>query len=132
MEDQMKQRLTRRDVWVRLLYIVIFAIAWSIAEAVIGLVTLLQFLIVLLTGSANENLLRLGANLSAYAQQVFRYITFNTEEQPFPISDWPNVPVPEDNAWVGAQQADVAPADVPAAAPAGDTGPADTSEDPKP
>ena len=100
MDDDVKQRLTRRDVWVRLLYMIFFAIAYSIAEVVLGIVTLVQFVIVLITGTANDNLLRLGNNLSAYVYQVFRFLTFNTETQAFPFSDWPDEPVAEDNVWI--------------------------------
>jgi hypothetical protein len=119
MQDDMKQRLTRRDVWVRALYMVFFFIAYSIAELLLGVVVLLQFVIVLLTGSANENLLRLGNNLTRYIYQVFRFQTFNTEEQAFPFSDWPDEPV-ADNVWLkGAEPASVAdPESAPAASPA--------------
>ena len=103
MDDDVKQRLTRRDVWVRLLYMIFFAIAYSIAEVVLGIVTLVQFVIVLITGNANDNLLRLGNNLSAYVYQVFRFLTFNTETQAFPFSDWPDEPVAEDNVWLEAE-----------------------------
>jgi hypothetical protein len=99
MEDGMKGRLTRRSIWVRFLYMLAFMIAYSIAEIVLGIVVLLQFVIVLITGSANENLLRLGNNLSAFVYQVFRFLTFNTEEHAFPFADWPDEAINEDNVW---------------------------------
>ena len=100
MEDDMKQRLTRRDVWVRALYMIFFVIAYTVAEVVLGIVTLVQFVFVLVTGNANENLLRLGNNLSAYVYQVFRFLTFNSETQAFPFSEWPDEAIAEDNMWM--------------------------------
>ena len=99
MEEEMKQRLTRRDIWVRAIFMVIFVIAYSIAELILAVVVLAQFFIVLFTGQANRNLLQFGSNLSAYVFQVFRFQTFNSETQPFPFADWPREEVGE-NVWL--------------------------------
>ncbi len=90
MDEEIKQRLTSRDIWVRALYMVLFGIAYSIAELVIVLLVIAQFLIIMFMGHANENLLKLGTNLSTYVYQVFQFQTFNTETRPFPFADWPN------------------------------------------
>ncbi len=98
MDDRIKERLTRRAVWVRALFMVFFAIAYAVAELVVWAVVVVQFFIVLFTGRANEKLLQFGNNLSAYVWRVFRYQTFNTESQPFPFDDWPEEKV-DDNPW---------------------------------
>ena len=100
MEEEIKQRLTRRSIWMRALYMLALAIGYGIAELVWGIVVLLQFVVVLLTGTANENLLRLGNNLSAYVRQVLRYLTFNSEALAFPFGDWPDEAVAKDNVWI--------------------------------
>ncbi|MDE0063190.1 MAG: DUF4389 domain-containing protein [Gammaproteobacteria bacterium] len=99
MDEQIKERLTRRAVWVRALFMVFFAIAYAVAELVVWAVVVVQFFIVLFTGRANEKLLQFGNNLSAYVWRVFRYQTFNTESQPFPFDDWPEEKV-GDNPWM--------------------------------
>ena len=101
MEEEIKQRLTRRDIWVRAIFMVIFVIAYSIAELLLTLVALAQFFIVLFTGQANRNLLQFGSNLSAYMYQLFRFLTFNSETQPFPFADWPREELGE-NVWLQA------------------------------
>ena len=101
MEEEMKQRLTRRDIWVRAIFMVIFVIAYSIAELLLTLVALVQFFIVLFTGQANRNLLQFGSNLSTYMYQLFRFLTFNSEPQPFPFADWPREEL-GDNVWLQA------------------------------
>ncbi|MDH3640531.1 MAG: DUF4389 domain-containing protein [Gammaproteobacteria bacterium] len=100
MEEEIKQRLTSKDIWIRGLTMLFFGIAYSIAELVIFLVAVFQFLTILFTGRANEKALALGNNLSTYVYQVFQFQTFNTEERPFPFSDWPDEQVGE-NAWSG-------------------------------
>ena len=110
MDDQIKERLTRRSVWIRALFMVFFAIAYAIAELVVGAVVIVQFFIVLFTGGANEQLLRFGNNLSAYVYRILRYQTFNTESQPFPFSDWPDETV-ADNPWTGEPETAEGPGD---------------------
>ncbi len=100
MDEQIKERLSRRSVWVRALFMVIFALAYAIAEFLVWVVAVVQFFVVLFTGGANERLLQFGNNLSAYAWQVLRYVTFNSETQPFPFNDWPDEEVGE-NPWAG-------------------------------
>ena len=98
MDEQIKERLSRRSVWVRAIFMVLFAIAYGVAEFLVFVAIVIQFFIVLFTGGANERLLRFGNNLSAYIYRVLRFQTFNSEDQPFPFSDWPDEPA-TDNPW---------------------------------
>ncbi len=105
MKDEMKERLTRRPVWVRALFMVLFAVAfYVIVQLLVGALAIVQFLIVLISGRANKQLLRFGSDLSAYVYQILRFLTFNTEAQPFPFSDWPNESV-GDNLWTDESHA---------------------------
>ena len=85
----------RRDTLLRGLYIVLFALIYSIAEVVIATVVVLQFGFVLITREKNDNLLAFGAQVSAFIYQVLRYVTFNSDERPFPFDDWPAAPSAE-------------------------------------
>ncbi len=73
----------------RLLYVVLFFFVYSVAEVVLGAVVVIQFGFVLVTGARNENLLRFGASLSRFIYDVFRYMTFNRDDRPFPFQPWP-------------------------------------------
>jgi len=88
--EELKENVTNTNVWIRLLYMALFSILYWAAEAILGVVIVFQFLFVLLTGSKNDKVLAFGAQLSTYAYQIFRYLTFNSEEQPFPLGEWPN------------------------------------------
>ena len=99
MDEQIRQRLGSKDLWIRALYMVFFAIVSVIARAVISLLALVQFIAILFTGHANEPLLQLGNNLSVYVAQIIRFVTFNTETQPFPFSSWPDEVVGA-NPWL--------------------------------
>jgi hypothetical protein len=68
----------------------LFAIAYSIAEAVIIFLAIFQSVAVLITGHINEPLLRFGKNLSVFIFDILEFQTFNTELRPFPFSAWPD------------------------------------------
>lgn len=52
-------------------------------------VTVIQFVIVLVNGSSNERLIVLGRNLGSYLRQIAHFLTSATEDVPFPFSEWP-------------------------------------------
>lgn len=95
MDEALKNRLSSRDIWARGLYMVFFAIAYSVAEIVLVAVVIFQFLAILITGQANGNALRLGRNLSTYIYEVLQFQTFNSEARPFPFADWPDEDSPQ-------------------------------------
>ncbi|MDX8387881.1 MAG: DUF4389 domain-containing protein [Ghiorsea sp.] len=85
-----KTNVTDSSVWKRLLFMLLFTVLYSAAEVVLAVVVIYQFLSLLITGNKNAKVLSFGAQISKYAYQIFGYLTFNSEEQPFPIGDWPN------------------------------------------
>ena len=117
MNDTPRDSFTDRTIWVRLLYMIFCAIAWSIGELLVFIVALFQFLCVLVNGAVHERALRFGSNLSAYMTELLQFVTFNDERVPFPFSDWPDA-TPGDTPWRAA-------ADTPA--PENDTEPSDES-----
>jgi hypothetical protein len=90
MDPELKNNLSKKQTWIRGLYMVLFAVIFSITEVVIGAVVVLQFLFTLITGQTNPRLLQFGQSLSLYVYQVMRFQTFNQEELPFPFSEWPS------------------------------------------
>jgi hypothetical protein len=99
MEESTRERLIRGDIWVRALYMVLFAIAFGLTRVIIVFVVIFQFLAVLFTGRANEPLLQFGKNLSVFILEILEFQTFNTELRPFPFSPWPDEE-PGGEEWV--------------------------------
>ena len=89
MSDDIKENLKSQSTWMRGLYMLLYIIFSRIAELVLGVVIVFQFLLKLFTGDTNERLLKLGQGLSTYIYQVFQYLSFNTEYQPYPFGAWP-------------------------------------------
>ena len=90
MKENTRENLVRRDIWNRALYMLLFAIEYSVAEAIIVLLAIFQFVALLITGQVNELLLRFGKNLSVFMFDILEFQTFNSEIKPFPFSPWPD------------------------------------------
>lgn len=89
MDDNLKKNLTAKNTWVRGLYMLLFALIYSITKILVAAVAVFQFFATLLTGKANERLMTFGQNLSTFIYQIIQFFTFNSEEKPYPFSPWP-------------------------------------------
>lgn len=83
--------LTNCNTWIRFAYMLLFAVLLMAARLVITLVVIIQFLLVLFIGSDNENLRNLGQGLAKWVYETVMFLTFNSEEKPFPFSEWPTI-----------------------------------------
>jgi hypothetical protein len=97
MEQQTKTHLLDPETWIRLLYMIVFGLLSILARMVVWIVAVLQFLLVLITGADNKNLRDLGQGAAKWTYQAFLFLTFNSNDKPFPFSDWPEIEESEDN-----------------------------------
>ncbi len=89
--SRLKNNLKSHSTWLRLLFMILFLALWSISRVVIFTVIVIQFFWILIDGETNSRLVKFGQVLATYSYQIIMYLTFNTEKQPFPFSDWPSV-----------------------------------------
>ena len=87
--NNMKENAKNVDTWIRGLFIIVFGVIFYVLYIVIWLLVVLQFLTKVLTGELNQNLSDVSRNLTNFASQILLYITFQSEERPFPFSPWP-------------------------------------------
>jgi hypothetical protein len=92
MSEGIKENVTRRSIWLRLVFMIVLSMAYGVAELVTLAVVVFQFIASLFTGKPNDRLARFGLNLARYFQQITVFMTFTTEEKPFPFTSWPNEP----------------------------------------
>ena len=90
LNEELKENVQNSSVWKRFVFMLLFGFLYSVAEVVLIAVIVFQFLTVLLTGNKNDRLLELGGEISAYIYQALRYLTYNSEQRPYPFSDWPS------------------------------------------
>ncbi len=92
MSGDIKANVTRRSIWLRLVFMIVLSVAFNVAEFLTFAVVAFQFLASLFAGQPNDQLTRFGRNLARYLQQITVYLTFTTEEKPFPFTPWPDEP----------------------------------------
>lgn len=81
------------------MFMLLFALFYGVAEFVLVVIAVFQFGHALITGQPNENVTRFGYSVGRYIFQITQFVTFNTEEKPFPFSPWPEKPA-EENAVI--------------------------------
>ena len=84
-----KENVKNSGVWLRGLFIIIFGAILYFAVILVWLLVVFQFVSKLLTGNVNPQLAGFGTGLVRYISQVLGYITFQSDERPFPFSPWP-------------------------------------------
>lgn len=89
MDQQLKSNLLSSHHWLRLVYMLLFALALQVASLVMWALVVIQFLFALITGSDNINLRTFGSSLSAYIYSALQFLTYNSEDKPYPFADWP-------------------------------------------
>ncbi len=90
-ESSIAKNLKSKSIWMRLLFMLVIIFLYSVSRIVVGAVIVVQFSWVLFTSETNQKLQEFGKSLATYTNQIVLYLTFNTEERPFPFDvDWPN------------------------------------------
>lgn len=80
---------SKRNIWMRGLYMLLMALAFHVCVTVLGIVTVIQFVLALLNGTHNARLASFGRSMGNYLRQIVNFLTFATEEMPFPFGEWP-------------------------------------------
>ena len=96
-DQPLEEHLKSRNTWMRLLFMAICYVLVSLAVLVCSVVVVLGFLMVLFTGRVNPELREVGQSLASYIYENIRYLTYNTDDRPFPFgSPWPSAGSDED------------------------------------
>jgi len=89
MDNQWKDSIKSESFWLRSIFMVLFFVVYRIVDILVLLVAISQWLYVLLSGDANQGLKKFANGLSLYVAQIINYLSYNSEEKPYPFSDWP-------------------------------------------
>lgn len=80
----------QRNIWIRGLFMLLMALAFQVSGTVLCIVTVIQFLMTLLNDLPNARLVYFGRSLGRYLRQIVDFLSFATEQLPFPFNDWPS------------------------------------------
>ena len=88
--SSVKENIKTGSTWKRGLYMLLFAIIYGIAELVLFAIVLFQFVSMVLLQKTNERLLDFSRGLIAFIREIYLYLTYNSEDRPFPYREWPS------------------------------------------
>ncbi len=73
---------------------VVFAcVVYWVAFFIIMIVAAFQFIYILLVGKSNKTIAPFGAEMSEYVHQIMQFLTYSSEEKPFPFKPWPGTAI---------------------------------------
>lgn len=79
----------KRRIWVRGVLMILMAIAFHVCGTLLALAAIIQFVLALLTNTPNARLIAFGRSLGLYLSQIAEFVSFGTEQVPFPFNEWP-------------------------------------------
>ncbi|MCK5720014.1 MAG: DUF4389 domain-containing protein [Thiomargarita sp.] len=100
LRKQIRENILDGGTWLRAFFMILYAIICYFAILITAIVVLIQFGFVLVSGQTNDRLLPAGKSLSIYIYQIFNFLTYNSDEKPFPITNWPSVEEFEDDTII--------------------------------
>ncbi len=88
-EEDLKKNVKDKDTWLRFVYLVTLGIVFYLSVPVMFFAAVVQFFAKLFSGSAFTGVAEFGDNLATYQMQVTRYLTFASDDKPFPFAPFP-------------------------------------------
>ena len=86
--ENIKNNVQKSDTWVRGIHMVILFIALRITEIILYAIIIFQFGTTLFTGKKHVPLEKLSISLTHYIKNILLYLSFNSEQRPFPFAEW--------------------------------------------
>jgi ABC-type protease/lipase transport system fused ATPase/permease subunit len=90
MEEFLQGGISRAKIGIRLIFTLIFLVILSVMHFIIQMITLIQYVILLITGSYSEPLRSFSNKAAAYVYRLIRFITLNDNTRPFPFAEFPS------------------------------------------
>ena len=73
----------------RALYIILFLVIGRFVSIAVCFISIFQFIYAWIFSKPNQNVLEFTSSLSEFAKEIVAYVSFNTEDKPWPIGEWP-------------------------------------------
>jgi hypothetical protein len=84
------EQVDKRSLWTRALYMLLMALILELCGTLLFALIVVQFLLVMFTDAPNVRLAMFSRSLGQYVKQIVWFLTFGSEDAPFPFMDWPS------------------------------------------
>jgi hypothetical protein len=86
--EQVKQNISNKNQWLRILYMVLFAVILYLVMLVVTVVVVVQLLFALITGKPSEDVADFASDLTQYVYRIVAFLTYTDDRRPFPFNSW--------------------------------------------
>lgn len=86
--ETVKKNVTNKNQWLRVLYMVLFAVILYLVMMLVAVVVIVQLLFALFTGKPNDDIADFAADLSQYVYRIVAFLTYTDDRRPFPFNSW--------------------------------------------
>lgn len=102
--EQVKQNISNKNQWLRILYMVLFAVILYLVMMVVTVVVVVQLLFALITGKPNDEVADFASDLTQYVHRIVAFLTYTDDRRPFPFNSWNENEADEEEDDVDYQQ----------------------------
>jgi hypothetical protein len=88
-EKEQKPVASGKQIGIRLLYTILFLVILGIVMVIVKVTVVFQFIYFFSTRKPNESVRQFSNKISTYGYRIFRYITLNESQRPFPFTEFP-------------------------------------------
>ncbi len=89
MNEQLQEPWSRQQIAIRLVYTIIFLPIYAICNMLVVLTTLFQFALLFITFKHSEPVRVFANRVVSLAYRIWRYVSLNSSQRPFPFSEFP-------------------------------------------
>ncbi len=90
MNEPIAKTISTSEPWNRALYIILFLVINSFLKGIVLVTAVIQFLHVVIKNETNQFIADFSQGLSNYSYQLTLYVTYISDNKPFPFSAWNN------------------------------------------
>ncbi|WP_297808564.1 DUF4389 domain-containing protein [uncultured Methylophaga sp.] len=87
-QEAVKKNISNKNQWLRILYMVLFAVILYLVMMLVTVVVIVQLLFSLFTGKPNQDIADFAADLSQYVYRIVAFLTYTENRRPFPFNNW--------------------------------------------
>lgn len=87
-QEQVKRNISDKNQWMRILYMILFAVILYLVMMLVTVVVIVQLLFALFTGKPNDDIGDFAADLSQYVYRIVAFLTYTDDRRPFPFNNW--------------------------------------------
>jgi len=87
-QETVKQNISNKSQWMRILYMIMFAVILYLVMMLVTVVVIVQLLFALFTGKPNDDIGDFASDLSQYVYRIVAFLTYTDDRRPFPFNNW--------------------------------------------